>query len=133
MWVASAGIWKAERTHVAMVLMGGAALLNAGLNWVLVPSLGGLGAAVATAVSYLVWIVASMWVSERLWPVGFEYPLLAAQVVIGAVAVACVVWLGAQSWWSIACVHAAVALLLLSSVNREGRGLLVGRGGLTHG
>jgi O-antigen/teichoic acid export membrane protein len=116
-----------------MVLMGAAALLNAGLNWLLVPSLGGLGAAVATAVSYLVWIVASMWISERLWPVGFPYLLLAAQVAVGVAAVACVVWLGAQSWWSIVCVHAAVALLLLSSVSREGRGLLVGRSGLTHG
>jgi len=46
--------------------------------------------------------------------------LLAIQVAIGAGAVACVLWLGAQSWWSIACVHAAVAVLLLSSFYGEG-------------
>jgi hypothetical protein len=108
-------------------------LLNAGLNWLLVPALGGLGAAVATAVSYLAWIVASMAVSERLWTVGFPYAVLGGQIAIGVVAVACVTALGPGSWWSIACVHGSVALLLISALAGSGRGLWAQGGRLSHG
>lgn len=131
--VASAGIWKAERTHVAMILMAAAALLNAALNWVLVPSLGGLGAAIATALSYLVWIVASISVSERLWPVGFPMLLLGMQVAIGVVAVSCVTAWGTRSWWTVLVVHVAVALLLWSAIGTQGRAYLARRRGTAHG
>jgi O-antigen/teichoic acid export membrane protein len=113
--VASAGIWKAEKTPVAMVLLVGAALLNAALNWLFVPALGGLGAALATAFAYLAWIALSLVVSERMWPVGFPIPVLALQVAAGALAVACVTLLGSASWWTVACVHVVVALLLLTA------------------
>jgi O-antigen/teichoic acid export membrane protein len=113
--VASAGIWKAEKTPMAMVLMVAAALLNALLNWLFVPAWGGLGAALATALAYLAWIAASLAVSERLWPVGFPLALLAGQIALGAAAVAAVTLLGSQSWWTILGVHAAVAVLLWSA------------------
>ena len=131
--VASAGIWKAERTHVAMFLMAAAALLNAALNWLLVPSLGGLGAALATALAYLAWISALLVVSERMWPVGFPVLLLAAQVAIGAVAVTCVTVWGARSWWSVLWVHVAVVALLVSAVGLRGRAFLARRRGGANG
>lgn len=119
--IASAGLWKAEKTQVSMLLMLAAALLNALLNWWWVPTLGGMGAALATSVSYLVWIVASLQASERLWPVGFELGRMAAQVLVGAAAVACVVLLGPQSWWSIGGVHLVVLVLLASTMGRRAK------------
>ncbi|MBP8100867.1 MAG: lipopolysaccharide biosynthesis protein [Burkholderiaceae bacterium] len=117
--IASAGLWKAEKTQVSMLLMLAAALLNVLLNWWWVPTLGGMGAALATAVSYLAWIIASLRASERLWPVGFELGRMAGQVLVGAAAVACVVFLGPGSWWSIVGAHLAVIVLLASALRRR--------------
>ena len=41
--IASAGIWKAEKTYLNFYLMGGAAILGIGINWILVPSYSGNG------------------------------------------------------------------------------------------
>jgi O-antigen/teichoic acid export membrane protein len=125
--VASAGIWKAERTSYSMILMVGAAVLNIVLNWLWVPSFGGMGAAIATAISFLVWIVASLVVSERLWPVGFPLPVLAAQVTLGVIAVAWITVAGV-SWATAIGVHVIVALLLVSSFDRSGWTSLMQRG-----
>ena len=117
--VASAGLWKAERTSYAMVLTSASAVLNLGLNWLLVPALGGIGAALATALSYLVWIVASLLLSERLWPVGFPLALFAAQVALGAAAVAWLTVFGADSWAVALAVHGVVIVLLFSALERR--------------
>ena len=81
--VVSAGIFKAEKTYLAMYLMIGAALFNVALNFLLVPTFGGMGAAIATAIAYAAWIGASMLVSERLWRVEFPAKLIVSQVCIG--------------------------------------------------
>ncbi|MBF0610274.1 MAG: oligosaccharide flippase family protein [Magnetococcales bacterium] len=81
--VASAGIWKAEKTHLAMYLMTGTALLNSLLNYLLVPAYAGMGAALATAISYGVWVTVTLVVSEKLWYVNFPIAVLFAQVVSG--------------------------------------------------
>jgi|GEM_PF-665259 len=83
--IASAGIWKTEKTFLSLYLMGGAALLNILLNYLFVPDFGGMGAAVATVITYFFWIVISMILSERLWHVGYSIAILALQVVIGGV------------------------------------------------
>lgn len=118
--VASAGIWKAEKTRYSLYLMVLAALLNLALNWLLVPTHGGMGAAIATALSYLAWIAAALTISERLWPVRFPMALLATQVGVGA---ACVAWVTAQesrtSWLTVVGVHAVVGLLLMSALDRR--------------
>jgi O-antigen/teichoic acid export membrane protein len=126
--VASAGLWKAERTRDAMLLTAAAALLNLGLNWLLVPALGGIGAALATALSYLAWIVASLLLSERLWPVGFALPLFAAQIALGAAAVAWLTVFGTTSWSVVIAVHAVVIVLLASAFDRRAWRLFL-RGG----
>ncbi len=119
--VASAGIWKAEKTSYSLYLMMGAASLNLGLNWLFVPAHGGMGAALATALSYLVWIAAALALSERLWPVQLPIGLLAAQVAVGAV---CVAWIslpeGRDSLMAVLAIHAAVVWLLFSALDRHG-------------
>ena len=73
--IASAGIWKAEKTYLNLYLMGGAAFVGLLLNWLLVPAYGGVGAAIATAITNFGWVVATMIISERLWLVSFPVKL----------------------------------------------------------
>ena len=130
--IASAGIWKVEKTSYSMYLMAAAATLNLALNWLLTPSYGGMGAALATVTSYLVWIAATLVLSEKLWPVGFPIFLLTAQVALGAVCVAWVTLAGADSWLVGPAVHAAVLLLLGSALDRRGWAALLRRGRLAN-
>jgi O-antigen/teichoic acid export membrane protein len=82
--IASAGLWKAEKTYLNLYLMGGAAAMGVLLNMALVPTYGGIGAALATAITYFAWVFASMLVSERLWHVGFPITLFMTQIATGA-------------------------------------------------
>jgi O-antigen/teichoic acid export membrane protein len=84
--IASAGIWKAEKTYLNIPLMAGSAILGLLLNLILVPSYGGSGAALATSITYFVWAMASLIVSERLWCIGLLSPLVAFQVTTAIVA-----------------------------------------------
>jgi O-antigen/teichoic acid export membrane protein len=131
--VASAGIWKVEKTTYSMVLMGVAAVVNLLLNWLFVPSLGGLGAALATSLTYLLWIAASMWVSERLWRVGFPLAVLSAQIALGALAVGWITLAGPQTWQVALAVHVVVAFLLASTIDRSGWSALLHQRSSAHG
>lgn len=81
--IACAGIWKTEKTHLNFYLMAGAALLGILLNWIFVPIYGPIGAASASALTYFVWIVATIIISEKLWYVKFPVQKLFCQVMIG--------------------------------------------------
>jgi len=115
--IVAAGIWKAEKTVWAPFLMGATALLNIGLNAWLVPEYGGLGAALATSISFFMWNVLSLIISERLWKVGYNYCILLSQVAIGAIACCLILNLYDQvaslwSAWAIACISTAILLSL---------------------
>jgi len=126
--VASAGIWKAERTKMAMLIMFLAAAINIGLNWLLVPPFGGVGAAVATALSFGAWILTALWMSERLWRVGFPLGWLGAQVGLGAVAMAWLIAMRPEVWLGALVAHAVVGALLATSVARSSWGALRRKG-----
>jgi O-antigen/teichoic acid export membrane protein len=73
-----------KRTGHIAALVGGAAALNLGLNAVLVPSHGGLGAAWATLGSFA-FLTGATWIAaERLWPVGFEVRRVLFPIVLAA-------------------------------------------------
>ena len=78
--IASAGIWKNEKTFLNFYLMSGAALCGVLMNWLIVPKYGGFGAAIATVITYLVWTFASMIVSESLWKVNLPWKVLCLQL-----------------------------------------------------
>ena len=86
--IASAGIWKAEKTYLNLYLMTGAAAVGLLMNWLLVPEYGGIGAAIATVITYLLWVIASMIVSESLWRVAFSWVALGLQITTTALFVA---------------------------------------------
>jgi O-antigen/teichoic acid export membrane protein len=63
--VTGAGLYIQKRTKTIMLLVLGSAALNLALNFVLVPSLGILGAAVATLVSYAALAVLTLLLGQR--------------------------------------------------------------------
>ena len=79
--IGNAGIWKSEKTYLNLPLLIGAAILGLVLNYLLVPKYAGLGAAVATVVTYFVWIAATILVSQNLWKIDYQFNVMFAQVV----------------------------------------------------
>jgi O-antigen/teichoic acid export membrane protein len=79
------GIWKKEKTIWIPVCMSIAAILNILLNYLLVPKYGGLGAALGTALSFFIWIILVLTISENLWRVGYPIKIFITQVIVGAV------------------------------------------------
>ena len=80
-----AGITLARRTTYFAVLAGAAALLNIGLNLVLIPLWGMLGAALATAIAY--GALAAMYypVAQRVYPTPYEPVKLVLVVALAVV------------------------------------------------
>ena len=117
--IVSAGIWKAEKTYLNLYLMSLAAVTGLVLNWLLVPAFGGMGAAVATVLTYLIWIIASMLISESLWRVSFPLLILSSQVVIGMLFVAWFIVVGHEisPVVTITCAAIIGSILAASSIN----------------
>jgi O-antigen/teichoic acid export membrane protein len=117
--IAAAGIWKAEKTKYSAIFFFIAAIVNLVMNYILVPELGGVGAALSTAFAFLVWIVISLIVSEKLWYIGFPVKTLFLQIVAGVCAAYWII-LAYQKQYSIFHIaittHIVVLALLLSSV-----------------
>ncbi len=84
--ISTVGIKKREKMYWNAILMGISALLNIILDMLLVPKWGNIGAALATSFSFLVWNVITIFISEKLWKVGFNFFVLLTQIVIGITA-----------------------------------------------
>jgi O-antigen/teichoic acid export membrane protein len=113
------GIWKAEKTYITAINMAIAGSVNIGLNFLWVPQYGGMGAALATAVTYFVWIMISMIISERLWPVQFPVTLLLGQVGLGAIMVGWLTLAGSDVYVNAAAVNVLVGILIFSTLDKK--------------
>lgn len=84
-YAGNVGINLHRKVKYRPVILGAAAGLNITLNFLLIPSYGMMGAAVSTLVSYFVEGVLRVIVSQRLYPVPYEYARLGrvALIVIG--------------------------------------------------
>lgn len=78
--IASAGIWKAEKIYLDTYIISMAAIVNLLFSWMLVPTYGAMGAALATVFSFLLCIIASLYVSESLWKVSYPLWILTGQI-----------------------------------------------------
>ncbi|MAJ97277.1 MAG: hypothetical protein CMI56_01510 [Parcubacteria group bacterium] len=82
--IASAGIWKAEKTYLNLYIIIFTALIGIGMNLLLVPELGGVGAAIATAITHFLWIIITMVVSERYWRLDLPLLTFGTQILIAS-------------------------------------------------
>jgi O-antigen/teichoic acid export membrane protein len=55
----------------------GSALLNIGLNFLLIPTHGMMGAAWATVISYFALVTVQIMVNHHFWPIRYEYDRIA--------------------------------------------------------
>lgn len=63
---------KAKTKYLGEFVIG-AAVLNLGLNYLLVPAYGMMGAAIATLISYIILPIGSYWFSRRYYPIPYEW------------------------------------------------------------
>lgn len=115
--IGNAGIWKKQKTKLVPFLMGGAALINIMLNYLWVPEHGGLGAAAATSVSFFIWNIVTMIISEKLWKIGFNFPVFVLQVVFGGAITVVILLLlmNNKAWYCIIPVTLVSVVLLAAS------------------
>jgi O-antigen/teichoic acid export membrane protein len=69
----SAGIHLTRRLVPEMGIMLGAAALNLVLNVVLIPPLGGMGAAIATLAAYAAYLVGTFVLAQRVYPISYPW------------------------------------------------------------
>ncbi len=79
------GINLTKKTKFRALAVGGSALLNLILNYLLIPSYAALGAALATLFSFMVMAMVTHYFSQRLYPVRYE---LSKLLKIGAIGLA---------------------------------------------
>jgi O-antigen/teichoic acid export membrane protein len=114
--IGAVGIWKSEKTYITSITIILAGVLNILLNYVLVPKYGILGAAIANSISYLVWIIASILISEKLWYIGFNYLLLFGQVILGILGIVFIYYIGEKAnIFSFVIIHFIVGILIFSA------------------
>ena len=76
----SIGIGRAKKTQFNWVITGGAALVNIGLNLVLIPPYGMIGAAISTLVAYLVMFFGMTIRAQQVFPVPYQWRRIALAV-----------------------------------------------------
>jgi O-antigen/teichoic acid export membrane protein len=71
--VVAIGVGRARRTQFNWVVTGAAAVVNASLNLILIPSYGMIGAAIATVAAYTTMFGGMAWWSQRVYPVPYQW------------------------------------------------------------
>jgi O-antigen/teichoic acid export membrane protein len=88
-YVGNIGITINKKVKYRPLIMAVGTAVNLGLNWLLVPTHGMMGAAVAATLSFFIWMTLQVAVSQRLYRVPYEYGRLArAAVAVAALYVA---------------------------------------------
>ena len=120
--IVTVGIWKKEKTIWASILMGTVSVRNIVLDALLVPKYGSVGAAMATSLSFLVWNILTLIVSERLWPVGYRIRTFGLQIGIGMTACFLILYMYEKGilLWRIALISfVSIIILCALSVSME--------------
>ena len=86
--VVAIGVGRSRRTQFNWVVTGVAAIVNIGLNLLLIPPYGMMGAAIATIAAYTTMFVGMAWWSQRIYPVAYQWRRVATAAAAGVVLVA---------------------------------------------
>jgi O-antigen/teichoic acid export membrane protein len=87
--VVAIGVGRARRTTFNWVVTGAGAVVNVGLNLLLIPTYGMMGAAIATVAAYTTMALGMAWWSQRIYPVPYQWRRVATAA-FGAVALAAI-------------------------------------------
>jgi len=87
-FVVQTGAYIARRTSVIAITMGIAAFVNLTLNFLLIPHLGIMGAALATALGHLTALISVYLIAQRLAPVPYHLRKLTTTIVAASIAIA---------------------------------------------
>jgi O-antigen/teichoic acid export membrane protein len=79
------GLYIQRKTWYGVVFMTLAALVNVGLNIVLIPLYGSMGAAVSTLIAYVLLALIAYVVNQRIYPVPFEIGIFMTALLVGIV------------------------------------------------
>ena len=71
------GIYIKKKSQLMFIFTGLAALTNIGFNLYLIPTMGMIGAALATLIAYLVMMLSIFIANQKIYPVPYEYTRLA--------------------------------------------------------
>jgi O-antigen/teichoic acid export membrane protein len=85
--VVAIGVGRSRRTQFNWVVTGAAAIVNIGLNLLLIPPYGMMGAAIATIAAYTTMFVGMAWWSQRIYPVAYQWRRVATAAGAGVVLV----------------------------------------------
>jgi O-antigen/teichoic acid export membrane protein len=85
--VVAIGVGRSRRTQFNWVVTGAAAIVNIGLNLLLIPPYGMMGAAIATIAAYTTMFVGMAWWSQRIYPVAYQWRRVATAAAAGVVLV----------------------------------------------
>jgi O-antigen/teichoic acid export membrane protein len=118
--ISSGGIWKSEKTYLNIYLSIISAIIGVLLNWILVPTFGGFGAAIATALTFFLWALLSLLISEHYWRVGYPLVRMSLQIVSATIFVATFLWFRPGYTFSIFILTFLLILfLIISSLTKK--------------
>ena len=86
--VVAIGVGRAKRTQFNWVVTGAAAVVNIGLNLLLIPPYGMMGAAVATVAAYSTMFIGMVWWSQRIYTIPYQWRRVVTAAATGLVLVA---------------------------------------------
>lgn len=117
--IGATGLNLEGRTGVLPLTMGAAAIGNVALNLVLIPSLGYMGAAVSTLLSFAFLGLSTTVVGQRYYRVPWDLPRIAGALVL-AMGLAAAALLGPDHLaWRLGCIAAYPALVVLLRIVRK--------------
>jgi O-antigen/teichoic acid export membrane protein len=80
--VPARGIYLMKRTGRLPLVFLGPALLNIGLNFLLIPPLGMMGAAWATLLAYPAMLGLTLWLAQKVYPIPYDYVRMAKPLLL---------------------------------------------------
>ena len=81
--IATAGMWKLK-TYINLYIIFFAFIIGLFLNWILVPNFGIQGASIATAITFFIWSITSIIISEKLWSFYFNVSKFIIQTLLAS-------------------------------------------------
>jgi len=124
------GMGVTKRTVPMAWIAAAGAVVNVGVNLVLIPAFGMKGAAASTVLAYCVLVGGSWWASQRVYPIAYDWPRMAqvtgiAVAVVAAVAIISPSGLAAQTLWALAgWLTFLVLLVTTGAIDRHDVGLI---------